>query len=1208
MFKSEEGDTHEGSLVAEGSQFRRNDGESSDSASRIVSGRQSGTRIFRPITPPYDPPERFGVDGVKTRQKQEHQSEDVWNARTNSEEIDLNSTVPYAALRASNGPRGNVDLGTAVRAATRNLFLRESSANANSEPSIDTHGDTVPTAESALKPRGITLEDTTAADTGIDLSGTVPNLEELLALHGSSADKSSGPKIDLSKSVLKHGQSWNQQRLKADRRPNTDRNLTAPYHGAAVHLGGSSIGGDSGASIDLNETVAQPGRSRAPADSSRFDNTDHKKAQAADDGDRLGSTTATSSYVVQHSQDNTVPDRESSSAPTNSNLKTEMIDLNLSTKLLGVPHSVVTPFNASSPSPKGPAREISKSPSELSTKSSILASRIYSPSSNVATSPMPGDQSPSPTISLPNFSLDLSRFNLPPAVRKALAERYSGKKVSSATGASSAEFSDGRRSQPLFTEHTRTEGQIEPGKKLSPLPARLRSRGQRSVSLDSPLIRKDNLHVEGTSRSTHLERGNIYGMNRFLSRPLSEMSEGRVKTDLILSGHNSEGFLRRSSVVLPSTNVPCLSTQSSTATVQKDSNELQSQGLIDLSSTSYLGEISVTSANHGRSPAATRLTLDKPRSPPRPSVLQSRGLIDLNTSMELSTRDAASPENLSVIKRKRVNSTEGSETSSSSGTEKLVKRLKQEQTSAREDAAATYRPGINVQELLAIEREEQNQLQNLHAVQSRLKSVRAQIQKLCTELDSLSSEEQRITLKMGELRNQRLSILENACYERQGPATRLETVTRESSTSTADDNRSFSCSSGSAKCYTLDLSNSSRQSIFQDDNLRAKKMFDYGSYDMDVEQTATEGVFVCNNTCTSHDKDEESLFNVSNFSDGPKLEARVSVGTATKFVSTGETQHHKLPHEKVLENLYSAKQIESSNELLNFNEGAKNIIQASGTQLSEQAASRELTERILARHQDSDPSDCDGDYGLGAVSVPWTRGDAAVQNQNRSNKVNETRKDLMKKMKQVHLPDKGPFRKKSYSDVNISKTIEASRKKIQSVRENMKRWKSQEERECSSGPNDNEKRKRNSSSSLESVENPFSSDLDEDGSSCKMPVRDKTSSRKTTKELKKSSLFQYGKKSSKEVRKNKVDKTQPREKEKPKQTDAVPVKRRKIEDTSCKKSSFVLSKEKTSSKEKGQVVSAAAHTTTTDLEGSGSEERCNTEDEIPTRDVVSTSC
>ncbi|KAJ7389243.1 hypothetical protein OS493_032711 [Desmophyllum pertusum] len=117
----------------------------------------------------------------------------------------------------------------------------------------------------------------------------------------------------------------------------------------------------------------------------------------------------------------------------------------------------------------------------------------------------------------------------------------------------------------------------------------------------------------------------------------------------------------------------------------------------------------------------------------------------------------------------------------------------------------------------------------------------------------------------------------------------------------------------------------------------------------------------------------------------------------------------------------------------------------------------------------------------------------------------------MKKMKQMHLPEKVPSWKKSYSDVNVSKKIEAGRKKIQSARDNMKRWKEQEAGGDVHGANEAEKE------SIAVHPRPFQGE------------------------------------------------------------------------------DFL--------QRKGQVVSAAAHTTTTDLGGSGTEERSNTEDEIPTRDV-----
>ena len=1232
MFNSEETNVHEQSLVAEGSQLTRTDRSESSKSPRAIS-RPGISQIFKPTTPPFDSPKHFGVDGreyaisgvdndqsLLSHSKTDRQQEGQNGAE--NEEIDLSSTVSYKALGAAGGPHRNIDLSTTVRGATRSLLLNGPSTDVTSEPKFDLSS-MVP----KLEPHGATL-DSNKIDQGIDLSGTVPNLEELLALHGSSADKASGPRFDASKTVLKHGRSWNHQGSSVDRGPNIDLGATVPYRAGARHLRSSSVSSDNAPSIHLSETVSQPGRSRTPLD------TDFKDAHSAN-LERLFGHPATAGSVIPHLKDDsqkhpltTRPHQESTSASPTPNVKTEMIDLNFSTKLLGVPHSVVTPFNTSVPSPKQTTREMNKSPSEFSTHSSIAASpRNYAPLSpqnrRVSTSSMAGEQSAASSASLPNLSLDLSRFNLPPAVRKALAERYSGRKVPSATSGQSAEFPEGRRSQPLFTDHTRNEAvPNEQGKKLSPLPARLRGRGQRSVSLDSPMIRKEYLHGEDTPRSVHLERGNIYDTNRFLSRPFRQTGEGRNQTGLSASDRITEALVTRSNV--PPTSVP-----STFKSVQDNSNELQSCGLIDLSSASYLQGLSVAPSLQGR---PTEATTDNSTSPARPSVLQSRGLIDLNTtSTDFGSRDVAiaTPEAFSVIKRKRVNSFEGSETSL--GTETLVKRLKQDEATAR-DAVVTYRSGINVQQLLTIERDEQDQLQNLHKVQSRLKSVRAQIQKLCTELDSLSSEEQRITFKMGELRNLRLSILENACYDRHEHVARLETVTRESSTSTVDENTTAPISGGPVEGEFLEYdhrkvdtrSNSSSLpthshnvtlcAMERNDDVtsRATERRDHitsrttGHNDgYHADDTVEEKMAIeFDDGSTSHGgvfPTEEPL-STSRSSDRPTLGSRVSVGTATKFVSREQSLHSNQPLGKEKLNVASKRSShrrESSHNKVDLNRGTNNAVQAS------RASIENMTSSELAAHQDNDPSSFDGGSEHFYASVPGTFGAPTAHKQNDSSRGNETRNDFMKKMKNMNLLEEVHPRKKSFSDVSVSKTIEASRKKIKSTRENMKRWREQERGVDLLGLNEDQRKKHGSLSSTESLENT----LEEPGPSpVKIPTRDKTLNRKTTKEFKKSSLFHSGKKASKEARKNRVDKSHWKNNEKFHLAEGVPSKRRKIDNTSCNKPSSVSSKDKTSANEKGQVVSAAAHTTTTDLGGSGTEERSSAEDEIPTRDVVRTSC
>ena len=1219
-------------------------------------------------------------------------------------EIDLNSTSTYKVFGSSvPAASGNIDLSATVRRPSRSLILQRSSADVKIDHSVShsvgvnagsnngdnigaTIGDntgvstasrlggnigaststsinanigasssantvvyvgpntgaSIDLSDTAPRPGTLVLHgDTLDSDTspGIDLSGTVPNLEGLLALHGSSTvDTRTGSKIDLSKTVLKHGRSWKHLGTLRESGSNTDRGVTESNRGP-------SLGSDSGPSIDLNETIPQPGGSRTTHE---FASLDLKESQAPS----LNRPAATGSVASRLKRDvlhpqlhlvKTEPDQDGERVPPGKN--TEMMDLNFSTKLLGVPHSVVTPFNATIPQHTKPPRELTKSPSEFSGKSSVLSSpRSLAPSSPKSqarrvstTSPSPADQSPGSTISLPSLSLDLSRFNLPPEVRKALADRYSGKKGSGCTSSHSVEAPEGRRSQPLFSEH-KPERTFDQGIKASPLPARLRGRAQRSVSLDSPIVRREN--VEGTSRSGLLERGNIFDTHKFLNMRINNdgnKSTGLSSLDNIPAVSTTAPSL---GVHVPSTKVPpfgvtTVSASSHTsAPKQQASDELQSRGLIDLSSTSYLEQMSVR-----RPTDASRLTVDNLRSPPRPLAPQGRGLIDLNTSVEYRAREApveSLDAQLSVMKRKRLNSSDTSESVSSLGDEKMVKRPKQEDQSAGNDKAVTYGSGINVQELLTIEREEQNQLQNLHTVQSRLKSVRAQIQKLCTELDSLSSDEQRISLRMGELRNMRLGILESACYERQGlpPPARIEAV-RDTSSATSqgirDGSRMFTVSSetgirtnnddtfGNFRTKIGDNSINSPREDTSCINVVKSPLSDYceGGKDTEHRDCAER----CDGDSTACSSAELPLHASSSSYITQSRVQFASVGTATKFVLREGTSLNEQTQEKNLaERLTAAPKltVKESGSCSGETRRANIAVQTSGTQTS--VTSRDLVEDIPERQQVGVLSRFAESSDRSAVIAPGIVVDPSSLNPSKSNensnvqelsKVSRkrSRKESLDKAKHFHPTDKSLFRKKSFSDVNVSKTIEASRKKIQSVRENMKRWKQHQEgidvlesheeklgHHSSSFP---------SSSGRDGVEivSEIPSNEKHVPSPCKIPIEDKPSPRKTTKELKKSSLFHSGKKRSKESRKHKAEKSQRRDKES-EEIEELPSKRRKV-DTSCNPQFSVSSKKKTSPKGKGQVVSAAAHTTTADLGGSGTEERPKIGDEIPTRDIVS---
>jgi len=1210
-----------------------------ESSTRSLINISGGTQIFKPIAPSNKPNELFGFasgleekigrssshsDESKNIQEAKEPEKTSQGVTKTGREVDLNSILYTAAGTTGDAPSGKIDLSTT--GASRNLLIRGSSSAINSDRSVGAStvantganvGGNIDLSDTVPRPRRLLgYHDTTVESDidrpGIDLSDTVPNLEGFLALHSSSTvDAKGGSHID---SRRGRSRTYQEGRV-AQRGQNTDLSSTIPNRE------------DSSPSIDLNETISQPIRSRTP----HFELKEAHLPNANRQPTTSSLTSAVNSGVIHPLKHSVKVEPEEQRSQSSETQNTGMIDLSFSTKLLGLPHSVVAPFNSGNLPPQKPSRESTQSPSGFSTKSSVLSSpRSYAPSSPQSpmftrrvssTTPLPMDQSAShgSTISLPSLSLDLSRFNLPPAVRKALAERYSGKKATSTAGDNPVESNDGRRSQPLFSEH-RTESSFEPGKKASPLPARLRSRGQRSISLDSPMVRRDVLHTGELPRSKLLETGSTFDANHFLSR--------RFNNEGLQQAIPRAWDIFRESSITTSNNVPV---QSSTTLLpfnvhsrdapshtrppaQECTNFLQRRGLIDLSSTSYLKGMPVPPVDHGRIADGSQLTSDNSRSPVRPSVLQGRGLIDLNTSMEYGAQVSAteSSDTPPVIKRKRINSWKDSESVSSLSAEKEVKRSKQEEKDNENDKPVTYRSGLNVQELLSIEREEQNQLQNLHAVQSRLKSVRSQIQKLCTELDSLSSEEQRITLRMGELRNSRLSILESACYQRQVPLqANTETLSRETSTAATqvgeDDSKSTSFESdtyvdnsrtvGSDHGKSLESEESGSS---QDVNINAAKSpsNDCREVGMDSEFEITQAELETDSSAFSV---TEASQNTIGCTQSPQSVTHSSVITTTSSVSTEETRHGRQTSEKVLERLFLAskrvaKETSSTSEVDVERAGiSKQTSTASrdGDAATEHsslgAADTQLIVEnpALAKNNQSDQSRAEREAHSKVVSMQPNE---------------QTKIDLVKKVQHLHPQEKSLFRKKSFSDINVSKTIEASRKKIQSVRENMKKWKQQEDSidtQVSSKEKSSKQRDTlSSSSSANSSEIP--SKDKQNYSALKITIPDKPSPRKTSKELKKSSLFQSGKKDFKGSRKSKAEKLQLRDK-RHNQKDAIPSKRRRIDDSSSNDTqNNVALAEKASSNRRSQVVSAAAHTTTADLGASGTEEK----DEVPTRDVV----
>ena len=1012
--------------------------------------------------------------------------------------IDLSSTILRASVnpipddtKDSEGDRSNIAYSRPKSRA---------SVDGNVGTSI---GASIDLSETVPRP-GILTNHTNKIDregsSSIDLSGTVTSLEGLLALHGDSSN------IGSKKSLLIHGRSW-----KHAGSSTMDSGLSTDQYEKGVNRG-LSRGSDN--DIKLNGTVTQYELTEASHGHNRVDSKEQSKPDPP--------------LLIKVKKEPGTEDEITPAAP-----KTEMIDLNFSTKLLGIPHSVVAPFNSALPSGKKPSAEITKS-SNFFAQSPLLSSArshgVSSPKIPVISrqiSPASTEEQPlGSAFSPPSLALDLSRFNLPPAVRKALADRYSIGKTGTGTTTTTHkdELPEGRRSQPLLTG-MKTEESFDSfvKTKASPLPARLRSRGQRSISLDSTMIRRD--HFEGSPRARIPDQGNLPNSHQLLNKRLND------------GGHQSTELLSDTALAVPRT--------SSSVLPKGESDELHSRGLIDLSSTSYLDEMPMQ-----RTTEASRLIDDNSRPPSAVPVINHRGLIDLNSSLRYSSSETleASPE----IKRKRLGSSIGSESTSSMGGEKVVKRPKQEATSARDDKTATYRSGLNVQELLSIEREELNQLQNLNVVQSSLKSVRAQIQKLCTELDSLSTEEQRITLRMGELRNARLSILENACYERQG--LRLsqgsERISRnETNTSATQDRREERTVSASP---VLSVSQNETVCNIVNSSLRDSCEVSKGTAPL---------------TCDGKLRGESSL-NAGDVNQSGERDS--TFGNATKLSTREETPQNK---QLIDESEFDPKPGRSSS---GENRGGDAASKASGS-CSSKVSETSRTFKKFGSH--SEPSDA-------AQGVTGTIGINPEEN-----KVckEQSRKAFRRKGKHLSPAERAFLRKKSFSGVNVSKTIEASRKKIHSVKENMKRWKHQQESiRDNSGRQSSDAYLSSQADTSASVAERHLSRLS------RTPARYEPSPQKTTKDFKKSSLFHSARKRSLDSRKHRL-------KERHGMGD-IPRKKRKIDSTSCNThcSKTIVSYGN------GESTSAMAHTTTAHLGKLGSDE-ASVLDEIPTRDVVSTS-
>ena len=349
------------------------------------------------------------------------------------------------------------------------------------------------------------------------------------------------------------------------------------------------------------------------------------------------------------------------------------------------------------------------------------------------------NSSPSPSA----LTVDLSRFNLPSAVRRALATRLGTKQA--------AEDVEDSATKPAglhlkFTDEPRSIGSSERTKQGF-APAR---RVRRSVSLDSrPKV------------ADILPRDEVLGTSS-IRRPSPVLGTSRKEFRSPAEERNLAGYMDASAVSSSQqTKVPSFKPGVGAST--EGSSSLQTRGMIDLSSVAYL-----EAAGEGSSTKKDSFARQTPQ-----EDAGKRGTLD---SLNEEGKTQVS------FKRKRLGSVDEVGTGGTGATVLPKKMRPLEADSERHEELASYRPGVNIQELLGIEREEQRQLGALSRVQGQLKDVRSQIQRLCTVLDGLHADENSIASRMDQLRSERLNLLQNALYAHGRPFARSTRTSVASST------------------------------------------------------------------------------------------------------------------------------------------------------------------------------------------------------------------------------------------------------------------------------------------------------------------------------------------------------------------------------------------------------------------------------------------
>lgn len=847
--------------------------------------------------------------------------------------------------------------------------------------------------------------------------------------------------------------------------------------------------------------------------------------------------------------------------------KVQMMDLSMSTNFLSVPHSHL---GMSSKHPSGiypewmnkrprsreeasstwtrttstiafpvSSRAESKEPSYLKgTSSSTWYPSDHNsepvrpklePVSPSSTPPSPHPLSREPAGPVP--TLDLSRLNLPPNVRHALAMKYASKKPgeSASTAANVAPNVSTSRNRFVEAKQELEQPRV-PYQSLGPPPGALRAariRQQRSISLDSypssaferlgpmtslepssysrigpplsPLIAPESVFSIPTSKQTTTpEKAKMIDLNTSKYLPSKHQKISQVAA---AAKHEKEPHLEKHSMtelgrsameknaLMSKSTIPALRTKIRTMSTERDSAYYKdsvmyhptsktsmtvperrpspddqdgryvvletrppimyhqetasirsprpytygdSKNVFDFNAPGVQSQGQRVAADREKRKDATAIALEshfrqslKPaeRSVGTTAKLSDHGMIDLGLSTIDTYRKTASPREAYPVSTHKGTvsqsrppvtthlifpTTDSIKDNTADQSAKRKAEDEPEPEHKRQKGAEasslsqplSYLPGFEVQELLRLEHQEQSQLKSLHEVQDQVKATRIKLQALNIELESLQVKEKRISEEISHTKNKRVEILQGALQRDQSSLNKVSSCESQCTPSSSPPS-----SSGSVYANTSNSGNDTHASLKSTDS--------------------THVVPAIGN--------EKSITQTNNLSENHTI----------KNVDNGN---------------YSSSQSEQSKTLTdstNLSSAREETSVKIKIEVDEEFAAQPCCSTSAANDNPSDLPETEGNHTTdethGMNSRPPSKDQPSQDKQTKHDDTFEkSKKQFLNKIKkELNTPKKRQHLKmhrKKFSESRISNSIALSKDKILLVREKMRGWKVQQER------------------------------------------------------------------------------------------------------------------------------------------------------------------